>query len=237
MNKPQSMKYLLLKYFLAFCFLVSMSLMSYAQNETQKQVLLNNAKYFEIKSRANYTEAILKAKENGWPIRYINKNNAAVTLIGIDAFGQPKYLTTFSDPIQAITVNTNKVWPGGELGFNLSGASDNMTNRIGIWDESVPRPTHIEFNGKVVEKDNATKIVDHSTHVAGIMFSKGVNPLAKGMAYGVKGAYSYDWFNDESEMATAAAGGLLVSNHSYGDRKSTRLNSSHVSESRMPSSA
>ena len=202
------MKNLLLKYFLAFCFLVSMNLLSYAQNETQKQVLLNNAKYFEIKSRANYTEAILKAKENGWPIRYINKNNATVTLIGIDAFGQPKYLTTFSDPIQAITVNTNKVWPGGELGFNLSGASDNMTNRIGIWDESVPRPTHIEFNGKVVEKDNATKIVDHSTHVAGIMFSKGVNPLAKGMAYGVKGAYSYDWFNDESEMATAAAGGL-----------------------------
>ena len=210
------MKNLLLKYFLAFCFLVSMNLLSYAQNETQKQVLLNNAKYFEIKSRANYTEAILKAKENGWPIRYINKNNATVTLVGIDAFGQPKYLTTFSDPIQAITVNTNKVWPGGELGFNLSGASDNMTNRIGIWDESVPRPTHIEFNGKVVEKDNATKIVDHSTHVAGIMFSKGVNPLAKGMAYGVKGAYSYDWFNDESEMATAAAGGLLVSNHSYG---------------------
>jgi len=198
-------------------FLFSISLLSHAQNETQKVSLLNSAKYFEIKSRANYTEAIIKAKENGWPIRYTSKNNATVNLIGIDAFGQPKYLTTFSDPIQSITVNTNKVWPGGGLGFNLSGASDIMTNKIGIWDEGVPRPTHVEFGGKVVEKDNATKNVDHSTHVAGIMFSKGVNTLAKGMAYGVKGAYSYDWFDDESEMAAAAANGLLISNHSYGN--------------------
>jgi len=207
-----------MKHFLLLCsFLFSICLVSYAQNETQKISLLNSAKYFEIKSRANYTEAIIKAKENGWPIRYTSKNNATVNLIGIDAFGQPKYLTTFADPIQAISINANKVWPGGGLGFNLSGASDIMTNRIGIWDEGVPRPTHVEFNGKVVEKDNATKTVDHSTHVAGIMFSKGINALAKGMAYGVKGAYSYDWFDDESEMAAAAANGLLVSNHSYGN--------------------
>jgi len=207
-----------MKHFLLLSgFLLSISLASHAQNETQKVVLLNSAKYFEIKSRANYTEAIIKAKENGWPIRYKSKNNASVNLIGVDAFGQPKYLTTFADPIQAISINANKVWPGGSLGFNLSGASDIMTNRIGIWDEGVPRPTHVEFGGKVVEKDNATKTVDHSTHVAGIMFSKGVNALAKGMAYGVKGAYSYDWFDDESEMATAAANGLLISNHSYGN--------------------
>ena len=206
-----------MKYLLFFIFLFSTSLVSHAQNETQKVVLLNSAKYFEIKSRANYTEAILKAKEKGWAIRYKSKNNASVNLVGIDAFGQPKYLTTFADPIQAISINTNKIWPGGGLGFNLSGASSIMTNRIGIWDEGVPRPTHVEFDGKVVEKDNATKTVSHSTHVAGIMLSKGTNALAKGMAYGVKGAYSYDWFDDESEMAAAAANGLLVSNHSYGN--------------------
>lgn len=204
-------------FLLLFGFLFSISLAIQAQNETQKLALLNSAKYFEIKSRANYTQAILKAKENGWPIRYKSKNNASVNLVGIDAFGQPKYLTTFADPIQAITINTNKVWTGGSLGYNLSGASSIMTNRIGIWDEGVPRPTHVEFDGKVVEKDNATKTVSHSTHVAGIMFSKGANALAKGMAYGVKGAYSYDWFDDESEMAAAAANGLLVSNHSYGN--------------------
>jgi hypothetical protein len=206
-----------MKHFLLFIFLFSISLVSHAQNETQKLALLNSAKYFEIKSRANYTQAILKAKENGWPIRYKSKNNASVNLVGIDAFGQPKYLTTFADPIQAITINTNKVWPGGGLGFNLTGATDIMTNKLSIWDEGVPRPTHVEFGGKVVEKDNATKIVSHSTHVAGIMFSKGSNQLAKGMAHGIKGASSYDWFDDESEMAAAAANGLLVSNHSYGN--------------------
>jgi len=207
-----------MKHFILFSgFLFSLSLVSQAQNEKQNIVLLKSAKYFEIKSRANYTNAIIKAKENGWPIRYKSKNNGSVNLVGVDAFGQPKYLTTFADPIQAITINTHKVWPGGGLGFNLTGATDIMTNKLNIWDEGVPRPTHFEFNGRVVEKDNATKSVDHSTHVAGIMFSRGANPLAKGMAYGIKGASSYDWFDDESEMATAAANGLLVSNHSYGN--------------------
>jgi len=206
-----------MKHFLLLSFLFLISLAIQAQNEKQKIALLNSAKYFEINSRANYTKAILKAKENGWPIRYKSRNNASVNLVGVDAFGQPKYLTTFADPIQAITINTNKVWPGGGLGFNLTGASDIMTNKLSIWDEGVPRPTHVEFGGKLVEKDNATKTVDHSTHVAGIMLSKGSNPLAKGMAYGIKGASSYDWFDDESEMAAAAAGGLLVSNHSYGN--------------------
>jgi len=206
-----------MKHFLFFSFLFSISFSIHAQNEQQKLALLNSAKNFEIKSRANYTQAILKAKENGWPIRYKSKNNATVNLVGVDAFGQPKYLTTFADPIQAITINTNKVWPGGGLGFNLTGATDIMTNKLNIWDEGVPRPTHIEFGGRLVEKDNATKTIDHSTHVAGIMFSKGLNSLAKGMAYGIKGASSYDWFDDESEMAAAAANGLLVSNHSYGN--------------------
>ena len=206
-----------MKHFLFFSFLFSISLSIQAQNEQQKLALLNSAKNFEIKSRANYTQAILKAKENGWPIRYKSKNNATVNLVGVDAFGQPKYLTTFADPIQAITINTNKVWPGGGLGFNLTGATDIMTNKLNIWDEGVPRLTHVEFGGRLVEKDNATKTIDHSTHVAGIMFSKGSNSLAKGMAYGIKGASSYDWFDDESEMAAAAANGLLVSNHSYGN--------------------
>jgi hypothetical protein len=207
-----------MKQFLLFSiFLFSVSLTSQAQNESQKMTLLKSAKFYELKSRANYTEAILKAKEKGWPIRYKSKNNASTNLVGIDAFGQPKYITTFADPIQAITINTNKVWPGGGLGFNLTGAADIMTHKLSVWDEGVPRPTHYEFSGRVVEKDNATKAVDHSTHVAGIMYSKGLNPLAKGMAYGIKGAYSYDWFDDESEMAAAAANGLLISNHSYGN--------------------
>ncbi len=188
----------------------------FAQTETKKTLLNNTARALEASSRASFTEAIIKSKEKGWPVQYKSGKNQIVSLIGIDESGQPIYYTTYLDPVQAITVNTNQLWPGGITGFNLSGSSDSITNRIGVWDESSPRLTHKEFAGRLTLKDNASKVVDHPTHVAGIIMGKGVNPLAKGMAYGIKGAYAYDWNNDEAEMANAAATGLLISNHSYG---------------------
>ena len=196
--------------------LISFCSISLAQNETQKVILMNTAKSLELESRATYSSAIIKAKEKGWPLFYKSKNNSIASLIGIDAFGQPRYVVGFSDPVSSTTVNTNKIWTGGAAGFNLNGSNDSLTNKLGIWDEGKPRTTHRELIGRVVQKDNATNIVDHSTHALGIMMSAGVNPLAKGMSYGLKGAYAYDWNNDASEMAAAAAGGLLISNHSYG---------------------
>ena len=74
---------------------------------------------------------------------------------------------------------------------------------------------HQELTGRVVQKDNAASSSEHSTHVAGTMMAKGVNPLAKGMSFGLKKLMAYDFSNDASEMA-AAANDLLVSNHSYG---------------------
>ena len=204
------------KFLFLFIFSTSLLTYSHAQIGTQKDVLTNTAKSLEVESRSNFSEAIIKSKQKGWPLEYKSKDNQTSSLIGIDKFGLPIYLTTYADPVQAITVNTHQVWQGGSTGFNLSGSSDSITNRIGVWDESSPRLTHNEFTGRLVLKDNASKTVDHPTHVAGIIMSKGVNPLAKGMSYGVKGAYAYDWNNDVSEMASAAANGLLISNHSYG---------------------
>lgn len=205
------------KLFLFFCFVSPLFFSTLkAQVGTQKEVLNNIAKSLELSSRSNFSDAIIQSKQKGWPLTYKSKNNQTTSLIGIDAFGQPIYLTTYSDPVQAITVNANQLWTGGNTGFNLSGSSDSITNRIGVWDESSPRLTHNEFAGRITLKDNASKTVDHPTHVAGIIMSKGVNPLAKGMAYGIKGAYAYDWNSDVSEMAAAAANGLLISNHSYG---------------------
>lgn len=188
----------------------------FGQIATQKEALIKTSKLLDQNIRASFSKAVLSAKEKGWPLSYQSGSNQQAKLVGIDAFGQPKYYISFIDPIQAITVNTNKVWASSNLGFNLSGAHDSITNRIGIWDEGVPRPTHKELLGRILQKDNATNIVDHSTHVAGIIMSKGISALSKGMAYGIKGAYSYDWNSDESEMAEAAANGLLISNHSYG---------------------
>jgi hypothetical protein len=189
---------------------------TFAQSETKTNVLNTAARAFESASRASFSDAVIKSKEKGWPLQYKSRNNQSVNLMGIDNFGLPIYYTTYADPVQAITINTNQLWQGGSTGYNLSGSSDSMTNRIGVWDESAPRISHFEFTSRITVKDNSTKISDHPTHVAGIIMNKGINPLAKGMAYGIKASYAYDWNNDVSEMAAAAANGLLISNHSYG---------------------
>ena len=201
-------------FFLTVCLFVFIELS--AQDVTRKNILNNAAKSFEIESRASFSKAIIKSSERGWPLEYTSSNNRHSSLVGIDQFGLPIYLTTFNDPVQAITINTNQLWPGASSGFNLNGSSDSITNRIGVWDESSPRLTHVEFAGRLVLKDNSSKTVDHASHVTGIIMNKGINPLSKGMAYGIKGAYAYDWNSDVSEMAAAAANGLLISNHSYG---------------------
>ncbi len=188
----------------------------FSQLETRRDLLLTAAKNMDIAARSSYSEAIIRAKKNGWALSYKSRNKSSATLMGIDSFGQPRYYISYSDPVQTITVNTNKLWPGGSTGFNLSGSSDSVTNKLGMWDEGAARNSHKEFTGRITQKDNNTTIVDHSTHVMGILMAKGVNPLAKGMSYNIKGVLGYDWNNDASEMATAAAGGLLISNHSYG---------------------
>ena len=187
-----------------------------AQINTQAVALMDASKKLDFEARTNYADAVIKAKKNGWAINYLNKNKSRVSLMGVDMFGQPIYYTSFADPVHAITVNTNKLWTGGSTGFNLNGSSDSLTFKLGMWDESAIRNSHIDIANRTTQKDNVTKIIDHSTHVAGILIAKGVNPAAKGMIHGSKGIYAYDWSNDVSEMSSAAAGNLLVSNHSYG---------------------
>src|SRR6185503_3794543 len=117
--------------------------------------------------------------------------------------------------ISAATIRTNLLWPGGSTGLSLNGSSTSVKGKIAIWDEAKPLPTHVELTGRVTQKDNASSVSDHSTHVAGTMIASGVNPLAKGMSFGQQQLLAYDWNNDNSEML-AAASQLLVSNHSYG---------------------
>lgn len=197
-------------------FLVSVPFTIFAQINTQRVALLSASKNMDFEARTNYADAVIKAKKNGWALNYINKNKSRVRLMGVDMFGQPIYFTSFADPVQAITINTNKVWPTSTLGFNLNGSSDSLTNKVGIWDEGAIRNSHFEIANRVTIKDNTSNINDHSTHVAGILLGKGVNAASKGMLYGIKGVFGYDWNNDASEMSSAAANNLLVSNHSYG---------------------
>jgi len=188
----------------------------HAQDGTKKEVLIQTSKELALDARNKFAKAVLTAKEKGWPIQYVSQNQNNAKLIGIDEKGWPKYYISFADPVQATTINVNKVWPGAASNLNLSGSDDLMTNKLGVWDEGSPLLTHKELTGRITQKDNATEVVTHSTHVAGIVMSKGLNPLSKGMAYNVKGILDYDWNRDLSEMASAAANGLLISNHSYG---------------------
>jgi hypothetical protein len=86
--------------------------------------------------------------------------------------------------------------------------------KLGIWDGGAVLGTHQELTGKVTQRDGNTTSSNHATHVAGTMIASGVEPSAKGMA-GAASLDAYDWSNDQGEMATAAAQGLLLSNHSY----------------------
>jgi hypothetical protein len=157
------------------------------------------------------------ALEKGWPLTLRNKKGRLAYLRGVNNLGLPYYITTTDNLISAATIRTNKVWPGGGAGLTLNGSTAALKGKIAVWDEGLVRSTHVELNGRVTQKDNATALSDHSTHVSGTMIAAGVNPLAKGMSFGAQQLLAYDFNNDEAEMMSAAAGGLLVSSHSYAD--------------------
>jgi hypothetical protein len=189
----------------------------HAQVTTNQAALQKSSQLLASQHLAMQKILTQTALERGWPLTLRNKKGRLAYLRGIDSRGLPYYVTTADNIISAATIQTNTLWIGGSTGLNLSGGSANMKGKIAVWDEGVVRPTHVELVGRVSQADGATTISDHSTHVSGTMIATGVNPLAKGMSNGAQLLYCYDFNDDESEMAKAAANGLLVSNHSYAD--------------------
>jgi len=138
-------------------------------------------------------------------------NRSADLLFRGVANGRPRYYTT-TNLFAAQTVGTDQLWPGGSTGLDLTGV--NLPGELALWDSGYVMGTHQELVGRVFQQDAPTYVGYHATHVAGTLVASGVSPLAKGMS---PAAYldAYDWALDDAEMATAAAGGLLISNHSY----------------------
>ncbi|MBN8855781.1 MAG: S8 family serine peptidase [Sphingobacteriales bacterium] len=186
-----------------------------AQLKTNADVLERASQLTAQKETARYNQLQTLARQKGWPISLRGKKGRIAILREVNAQGIPIYFTTLDNVISAATIRTNLLWPGGSTGLALNGSSSTVKGKIAIWDEAKPLPTHVELTGRVTQKDNPGSVSDHSTHVAGTMIAAGVNPLAKGMAYGQQQLLAYDWNNDNSEML-AAAPQLLVSNHSYG---------------------
>ncbi|MCG2617861.1 S8 family serine peptidase [Terrimonas sp. NA20] len=188
---------------------------AFAQVKTNTEVLRQKAVQEAAREKVLHEEVIKLAKQKNWDTLRILPNGGISKLVGVDGFGLPLYVSTHSNLAAAATIGTNKLWPGGTTGLNLSGSSANVKGKLAVWDGGRVRETHVELVGRVTQKDNATTLSEHATHVAGTLTATGVNPNAKGMSFGLQELLAYDFTSDNSEMTTAAPN-LLVSNHSYG---------------------
>ena len=151
------------------------------------------------------------AKSAGIPMRRELPNGRVLELQRIaPGIGPVFYIT--NNIVAADTVSTDEVWPGGSAGLNLSGNGMTMAE----WDGGAVYAEHWDLAGRVTQADDATEISGHSTHVAGTLIGAGALLFdTRGMAFSAH-LDAYDWNSDSAEMATAAAAGQLVSNHSYG---------------------
>ena len=199
---------------LTFLLSISYSLFSQGDPSVLRATDIPALKALSEKWESEYGVNIEKAKAEalrlGMPLKQELENGSIIELAGINEQGHLLYRST--DNLNAArTLSTDKVWPGGITGYNLTG--DTLT--VGEWDAGKVRLTHQEFTNRASMGDNASNLHDHSTHVGATMIAAGVDSLAKGMAFQAS-LIAHDWNNDNSEMASAAANGLLISNHSYG---------------------
>ncbi len=181
--------------------------------QTNIATLLQFSRQKADEYQTNKTKALQLAKTRGWFIRR-DHDRGLMELQGVSKNGLPLYYMT-SNSVAAQSTSADKVWPGAAANLHLDGTG--MT--AGEWDGGDVRVSHQEFNNtgsrRVIDKDGTSATHYHSTHVAGTIIAGGVQANARGMAYNAT-LHAYDWNNDESEMAEAAANGLLISNHSYG---------------------
>ncbi|WP_298542226.1 S8 family serine peptidase [uncultured Aquimarina sp.] len=209
-------------------FLLSATML--AQSPAQKSQIMQNSNVSKLnqlqvqnaeKAATQKKAAIQAAKKNGWPIKTRLKDGTFSELQRLAFDGSPIYYTTFNVDA-AESTRTNHLNIGGSLGLNLDG--QNMTAHV--WDGGHARASHQEYDGaggnnRVTIQDAAseggTQLNFHAAHVTGTITASGVQAAAKGMAPQSK-VNGYMWNDDIAEATTAAANGMIVSNHSYGFR-------------------
>ena len=181
----------------------------------QFPVPASRARLLEISEELARSSGIARQEAHEWAIvnhvepRSELYDGRVMELQYLDFDGVPVFYETRNGGA-ALTTRTNTLFPGEKLRLFLTGKG--ITG--GIWDAGRPDSRHPEFSSRITSKDNSTDNY-HATHVAGTMIARGLNVSAKGMAPEAK-LVSYDWNADLSEMAAEAAGGLIISNHSYG---------------------
>jgi hypothetical protein len=207
--------------------LILIPLFSFSQNRKENKIIVSKTNLETLKSiskkrsqlfNENKAKAIALAKINNWPLTIV-KDSVYSELIGVSPENEPLYYSTYNKGA-GITSRANKLHSGGSLGLNING--ENMT--AAVWDVGSGMPSHELFGGRLQLMDNSPSTHYHSAHVMGTIIGSDLfqDGKAKGMAYKANGL-SYDWNNDQAEVATAAANGLLISNHSYGRNPSLVL--------------
>jgi hypothetical protein len=178
-------------------------------SEQQISTLRAQAETLESQWQQQRSEAEIRAALFGLPLRVVAEDGSVMELQRfVDE--RPEYFIT-NNAVSAATISTSRLFPGGALGFSLTGAGITIAE----WDGGSVRTTHQELRNRVTQMDNTSSLSDHATHVAGTMIASGVRPEARGMAPEAL-LLAHDWNNDLSEMTARAADGVQVSNHSYG---------------------
>jgi hypothetical protein len=167
----------------------------------------------------NREKAYQFAQSKGIKTSYFAKDSSYVELQGILPNGTLLYYKTFNVDA-AETTRTNHLNSGGSLGLALDGQG-----MVGyVWDGGHARESHQEYDGpgntdRVTIADAVAEgglhLNFHAAHVTGTVAASGFNPNAKGMAWQSQ-VMGYKWNNDLAEATSAAADGMLLSNHSYG---------------------
>jgi len=199
----------------------------------RQQALLPKARELAREFSERREQALRLAKERGWVIEEQLPEGGVMALQRLDDSGMPIYYITHFNTRAAATISTQHVWPGGRSNLNLSGSYPALSERLGIWDGGSVMHTHQEFVDRVIQQEANVVMDNHATHVAGTMMAAGVNPLARGMAFGVPNIRSWSFSNHGDEMLGAAPS-LLVSNHSYGQISGWRFNSARAGTSANP---
>lgn len=186
------------------------------QAELQQLIIEFNEQYVKDQEKV-----LQYSRANNVPILRKNENGSFDQLMRITDDGMPIYYS-IDNVDSANSTRANRLHSGGSLGLNIEGQGMSAY----VWDGGPTRVNHNEFfqagtlratigDGSSILNGNSF----HATHVSGTIAASGFEPNAKGMAPKAE-VFTYTWDNDIAEMASAAASGALISNHSYGIRLS-----------------
>ncbi len=174
-----------------------------------------NLNRIAVSADSSYQQHLKTAKKLGLSLKDSLGKGKMLRFHSISSNGEPQYLITHSTTQAGKMTKTNSLYKNGSLGLEITGKSDFLKGKLGMWDGGALLDGHIEFTGRTSKQSGqSSTLSSHSTHVAGILIAAGKNSSVLGMSSEADLKY-WDFDNDGSEIASASKD-LYVSNHSYG---------------------